>query len=60
MGRGPKDVRAYLIHDLVVVRLNGVLTAAEKHLVTVLPTEKGRDLLKQVRSHLIEIARPTI
>jgi uncharacterized protein YbcI len=58
MGRGPKDVHAYLIDDLVVVRMKGVLTAAEQHLVKTLPTEKGRDLLKQVRSHLIEIARP--
>ena len=60
MGRGPKDVRAYLLDDLVVVRLKGVLTAAEQHLVKKLPTEKGRDLLKEVRSHLIEIARPTM
>jgi uncharacterized protein YbcI len=58
MGRGPKDVRAHLIDDLVVVRLKGVLTAAEQHLVKTLQPEKGRDLLKQVRSHLIEIARP--
>jgi uncharacterized protein YbcI len=60
MGRGPKDVLAYLIDDLVLVRLKGVLTAAEQHLGATLPTEKGRDLLKQVRSHLIEIARPTM
>ena len=60
MGRGPKDVHAHLIDDLIVVRLKGVLTAAEQHLVKTLPTEKGRDLLKQVRSHLIEIARPTM
>jgi len=60
MGRGPKDVHAHLIDDLVVVRLKGVLTAAEQHLVKTLPTDKGRDLLKQVRSHLIEIARPTM
>jgi uncharacterized protein YbcI len=60
MGRGPKDVRAHLIDDLVVIRLKGVLTAAEQHLVKTLPAEKGRDLLKQVRNHLIETARPTM
>ena len=60
MGRGPKDVRAHLIDDLIVVRLKGVLTAAEQHLVQTLQPEKGRDLLKEVRSHLIEIARPTM
>src|SRR5436853_7333086 len=58
MGRGPKDIHAHLIGDLLVVRLQGVLTAAEQHLVQSLPAEKGRDLLKQVRSHLIEMARP--
>src|SRR5246127_3966653 len=58
MGRGPKDIHAHLIDDLLVVRLRGVLTAAEQHLVKSLPAEKGRDLLKQVRTHLIETARP--
>lgn len=58
MGRGPKDIRAYLMDDLLVVRLHGVLTAAEKQLVKSLSAEKGRDLLKQVRTHLIETARP--
>jgi uncharacterized protein YbcI len=41
-----------------VVRLQGVLTAAEQHLGKSLPAEKGRDLLKQVRTHLIETERP--
>ena len=60
MGRGPKDIRAHLIGDLLVVRLQGVLTAAEQHLVRSLPAEKGRDLLKQVRTHLLETARPLL
>jgi uncharacterized protein YbcI len=60
MGRGPKDIRAHLLGDLLVVRLQGVLTAAEQHLVRTLPPEKGRDLLKQVRTQLIEIARPVL
>src|SRR5436305_7709956 len=58
MGRGSKDIHAHLIDDLLVVRLEGVLTAAEQQLVKTLPAEKGRDLLKQVRTHLIETARP--
>ncbi|MGD0463685.1 MAG: DUF2294 domain-containing protein [Tepidisphaeraceae bacterium] len=60
MGRGPKEIRAHLIDDLVVVRLKGVLTAAEQHLVKTLAAEKCRDLLKQVRCHLIETARPVM
>jgi uncharacterized protein YbcI len=60
MGRGPKDIHTHLISDLVVVRLTGVLTAAEQQLVRALPAEKGRDLLKQVRTHLVETARPVM
>ena len=60
MGRGPKHIHAHLIGDLLVVRLQGVLTAAEQHLVTTHPPEKGRDLLKQVRTQLIETARPVL
>ena len=60
MGRGPKDIHAHLLGDLLVVRLQGVLTEAEQHLVKTFPAEKGRDLLKQVRTHLIETARPVM
>jgi len=60
MGRGPKDIHAHLIGDLLVVRLQGVLTAAEQQLVKALAGDKGRELLKQVRTHLIETARPTM
>jgi uncharacterized protein YbcI len=60
MGRGPKDIHAHLVGDMLVVRLHGVLTAAEQQLVKSLVAEKGRDLLKQVRTHLIETARPVM
>jgi uncharacterized protein YbcI len=60
MGRGPKDIQTHLIGDLLVVRLHGVLTAAEQQLVKTLQPEKGRDLLKQVRTQLIELARPVM
>ena len=45
MGRGPKDIQGYLLGDLLVIRLKGVLTAAEQQLVKTLPAEKG------VRNH---------
>ena len=60
MGRGPGDIRRHLIGDLLVVRLQNGLTAAEKQLVKPLATDKGRDLLKQVRTQLIETARPLL
>jgi uncharacterized protein YbcI len=58
MGRGPKKIHAHLIGDLLVVRLQGVLTAAEQQLVKSSPSVKGRDLLKEVRTQLMETARP--
>jgi uncharacterized protein YbcI len=60
MGRGPKDIHTHLIGDLIVVRLKGVLTSAEKQLVKMQAADKGRDLLKQVRTHLVETARPVM
>jgi uncharacterized protein YbcI len=60
MGRGPKDIHTHLIGELLMVRLRGVLTAAEQQLAKSPPAEKGRDLLKQVRTQLIETARPVL
>jgi uncharacterized protein YbcI len=59
MGRGPREIHAYLLGDFVVVRLLGSLTAAEQQLAKD-PSHKGRDLLKQVRKHLIETAKPLL
>ena len=60
MGRGPRTIHTHLIGDLLVVRLRGVLTAAEQQLVKTLPAEKGRGLLKQVRTQLMVTARPAL
>jgi uncharacterized protein YbcI len=60
MGRGPRDLRVHLIGDLLLVRLQGVLSVPEQHMARSLPAEKGRDLVKQVRTQLIETARPVM
>jgi uncharacterized protein YbcI len=60
MGRGPKHICAHLMSDLLLVRLQGVLTPSEQRLAQVLPNTKGRGLIKQVRTQLIEAARPTL
>jgi uncharacterized protein YbcI len=57
MGRGPTDARAYLIEDMVIVRLKGVLTPAEKQLVSGAHVDRGRQLVKSMRSELVEGAR---
>ena len=59
-GRVPKEIRAQLIGDLLVVRLHGLLTAVEQQLAKSPPPGRGRDLLKQIRTHLIETAKPLL
>jgi len=58
MGRAAKDIDAHLIGDLLLVRLRGVLAPAEEQLAKTLPPEKGRELFKQLRTQLIESAKP--
>ena len=54
MGRGPTDVRAFIVRDLVVVRLKGVLTPAERQLAK---TPDGVDMVKRIRQTLIAQCR---
>lgn len=54
MGRGPKETATYVIDDMVLVRLKGVLTPAEQQLTK---TPDGGELVKKMRSTLIEKAR---
>ena len=60
MGRGPTSIHTHLLGDLLLVRLQGVLTAAERQLIASNPGDKGRNLLKHVRMHLVETARPVL
>ena len=57
MGRGPKEARVYIVEDLVVVRLKGVLTPAEEQLTKSI---EGKDLVKKMRATLIDKARPLL
>ena len=54
MGRGPRETKAYIVDDMILVRLKGVLTDAEKQLTKNL---EGRDLIKKVRATLLENAK---
>lgn len=60
MGRGPENVRTYLLEDIVIVRLHGVLTPAERQLSRSDTEGQGRALIKQVRMELLEKARPLL
>lgn len=60
MGRGPLEAKTYLIDDMVLVRLRGVLTKAEHQLASTSEDVHGRDLIKQMRIILLEKGRPLL
>lgn len=60
LGWRSEQIHAHFIKDLLVVRIHGVLTLAERQLSTSLSPEKGRDLIKLVRKQLLELARPML
>ena len=57
MGRGPDETKSYIIDDMILVRLKGVLTPAEKQLAKTGEYRDDKALIKQVRIRLLEKAR---
>lgn len=60
MGRGPLETQSFVIDNMIVVRLKGVLTQAELQLVKATNQERGRNLVKEVRIELLEKGRPLL
>ncbi|MFN4260697.1 MAG: DUF2294 domain-containing protein [Gemmataceae bacterium] len=60
MGRGPLETHVFIIEDMVLVRLLGVLTPSERKLAQADAAERGRDLIKQTRQELLEQGRPLL
>jgi uncharacterized protein YbcI len=54
LGRGPEEVKTFVLGDLILIRLKGILTPAEQHLAS---NHEGKMLVKQVRIQLIEKSR---
>lgn len=54
MGRGPEKIRTIIFQDLLIIRLKGFLSVAEKNLAL---NKEGIDLIKKIRTALFENAR---
>jgi len=57
LGRGPKEAHTFIVHDMLLIRLKGVLTPAE---VALAKDYEGAQLIKQTRMRLIESTRPLL
>jgi uncharacterized protein YbcI len=57
-GRGPTETRTFLIEDMVMVRLKGVMTPAEIKLTAA--DNRGAYLIKQTRMELTNVKRPQL
>lgn len=51
LGRGPKEAKTFIIENLVIVKLQGILSPAEQQLSH---ENGGVDLIKKMRTRLIE------
>ncbi|MBI5943453.1 MAG: DUF2294 domain-containing protein [Chloroflexi bacterium] len=57
LGRGPLDARTFFVQDMILVRLRGIITPAERKLAE---SREGQNLVKETRRQLFESSRPLI
>ncbi|KAA3662201.1 MAG: DUF2294 domain-containing protein [Chloroflexi bacterium] len=57
LGRGPVDARTFFIKDMILVRLQGLMTPAENKLAE---SGDGRSLIKETRRQLFESSLPML
>ena len=60
LGWRSEQIVAHFLKDFLVTRIRGALTLAERQLGKAQSPEKGRDLIKQTRKQLLELARPML
>jgi len=57
MGRGPRQIKAYILQDMIIVRMVGFLSPSERKLAE---TPQGVEQIKKLRSMLFENAKADI
>ena len=57
MGRGPRQIRTYILQDMVIIRMMGFLSQSERMLAE---TSQGVEQIKKLRAMLFETARAEI
>ena len=51
MGRGPRQIKTYILQDMIIVRMHGFLSPSEKKLAE---TPQGVEQIKKLRALLFE------
>ena len=57
MGRGPRQIKTYILQDMIIVRMMGFLSQSERKLAE---TFQGVEQIKKLRAMLFETARVEI
>ena len=57
LDRGPLDARSFFVNNMILIRLRGVLTSAERKIAE---NREGQLLVKESRRQLFESSRSTI
>ena len=57
IGKGPKEVKSYIIEDMVVIRLKGALVTFEQQLTN---TPKGIELVKRCRLSCLKYSQSVL
>lgn len=57
MGRGPRQIKTYILQDMIIVRMVGFLSQSERKLAE---TPQGVEQIKKLRAMLFEAARGEI
>lgn len=57
MGRGPRQIKTYILQDMIIVRMVGFLSQSERKLAE---TTQGVEQIKKLRAMLFEAARGEI
>ena len=60
LGWTSEQIHIHFVDDLLVVRISGALTLAERQLAKSLSADRGRDFIKQTRKQLLKVARPML
>lgn len=59
-GRGPLEIKSYIVGDMIIVRMNGILTKSEQKLLKSDHKLRNIELIKAMKQELLESNRPLL